>query len=68
MLTVDGNNMFKMIGFRTPLIIHDRTDLKSYYYDFDYTLGLSDWYHDEWADMWDDFYQFENRDGVEVLF
>ncbi|KAI5923106.1 Cupredoxin [Camillea tinctor] len=34
-------------GLRGPLIIHDRHDPYSSYFDEDVTLTVSDWYHDE---------------------
>ncbi|KAG0334070.1 hypothetical protein BG004_000569 [Podila humilis] len=51
-------------GLRAPLIIHN-SGKESYQYDEEYTVGLSDWYHEEQAVLLKQYLSPSNPSGME---
>lgn len=55
-------------GLKTPSIIHaDRPAIQAHAYDDDYTVVLTDWYHDEYAKQMTYFLDDVNPTGAEPI-
>ncbi|GAA5795601.1 hypothetical protein HPULCUR_000962 [Helicostylum pulchrum] len=54
-----------MDGLRVPLIVYDRTEPVEY--DYDETITVSDWYHEDSYTNLEQYMNHENLDGVEPV-
>ncbi|KAH9979432.1 ferroxidase [Lactifluus volemus] len=52
-------------GLRAPFLIHPSTEV--YSYDAEYTIVLSDWYHDEHSVLIKQFINADNPTGIEPI-
>ncbi|KAJ3406570.1 ferroxidase fet3 [Chytridiales sp. JEL 0842] len=63
---IHGHNLGHYVdGLRAPLILHATKE--AYKYDYDLTLGLSDWYHDEHPVLLKQFLSIYNPGGAEPI-
>ncbi|KAJ3268355.1 ferroxidase fet3 [Terramyces sp. JEL0728] len=52
-------------GLQAPLIIQNPTDVATYKYDQEYTISLTDWYHEQHSVLLDNFLSIFNPTGAE---
>ncbi|KAJ3317442.1 ferroxidase fet3 [Boothiomyces sp. JEL0866] len=52
-------------GLQAPLIIQNPTDVATYKYDQEYTISLTDWYHEQHSVLLDQFLSIFNPTGAE---
>lgn len=56
-----------MDGLRTPLLLHSANETYGADYDAEFTIMLSDWYHQEHTVLMDSFISIANPGGAEPI-
>lgn len=54
-------------GLRTPLLLHSANETYGAHYDAEFTIVLSDWYHQEHTVLMDSFISIANPGGAEPI-